>query len=132
MKLFKRKNKIKALSKEDLQWNKMWELWVEGKIDSPYFELMEYLNGINNGGHECHFDNYNNNGNLQEYVNQLTKILPDILKENLLLAYNIYKKDPDNLSTQDIETLKKCDSIYYKNEELVNEILKKRALEIEI
>lgn len=58
--IFKKKNKKEktvVLSQEDLQWNKMWDMWVEFEIESPYFKLMEYLNGINNGGHYCHFDN---------------------------------------------------------------------------
>ena len=47
--LFKKK-KVKLTEKE-LKWNKLWELWAEGHIDSPYSELMTYQSEINNGGH---------------------------------------------------------------------------------
>ena len=54
------------LNKEQLQWNKMWDLWVEGEVDSPYAELMEYQSQVNNGGHDQYFINVDNNGNLKK------------------------------------------------------------------
>ncbi len=38
--LFKKKNT--ELTKEAQQWNAMWDLWAQGKADSPYAELMTY------------------------------------------------------------------------------------------
>ena len=111
------------LSKEDLKWNMMWDLWVNGNIESPYTELMEYLNGVNNGGHNCHLDNINGNSDLKTYIDVLTQILPQPLKDNLLLAYNTYIKNPDDLSDEDVDILDKCDDVYYKNEELINNIV---------
>ena len=39
-KLFKKRKYV--LSKEDQKWNKMWSLWTEGQVKSPYAELMTY------------------------------------------------------------------------------------------
>ena len=51
MALFDLFKKNPRLTQEQLKWNKMWELWVEGKVESPYAELMTYQSEINNGGH---------------------------------------------------------------------------------
>ena len=134
--IFKRKtkkqNKAVQLSQEDLKWNKMWELWVDGEIESPYKELMEYYSGINNGGHHCHLDNIYNNRDLKEYVKQLKTILYGELKNNIEKAYNAYIENPDEANDDNVEILENCDSIFYKNEELITEILKERANKIEL
>ena len=96
--LFKKREKEEVaikLSIEDLKWNKMCDLWVKGEIETPYYELIEYLNGVNNGGHHCHLDNINGNEDLKKYVEVLTEILPEPLKSNIILAYNTYIKNPD-------------------------------------
>lgn len=133
-KFFKKRKKVEEveLSVEDLKWNKMWDLWINGEIEIPYAELMEYLNGVNNGGHHCHLDNVNGNRDLKEYVSALTEILPEPLKSNVLLAYNAYSKNPDDVSDENDEVLSNCDSVYYENEEMVNDILKNRASKIEL
>lgn len=46
------------------KWNKMWELWSEGKIASPYAELMTYQSEVNNGGHNQYFTNVENTSDL--------------------------------------------------------------------
>ena len=123
---------MSELSKEDLQWNKMMDLWVEEKLESPYLELIEYLSGINGEGHFCHFDNVSDNGNLKKYVATLMTILPQPLKSNIELAYKTYKINPDDMSDENNEILNNCDDIYYENEELINEILRERASKIKL
>ena len=44
------KKKKTELTEEQLKLNKMWELWVDEQVDSPYAELMNYQSEINNGG----------------------------------------------------------------------------------
>lgn len=116
---------------DDLKWNKLWDLWAEGKIESPYNELMEYLSGVNGGGHFCHFDNVSDNLDLKQYVTALTLILPEPLKGNVELAYNAYIVNPDDISEENEEILNNCDDVYYENEELINNILRERASKIE-
>ena len=43
------------LTEAEMKVNKMWDLWVEGKADSPAAELMKYQSEINNGGHDQYF-----------------------------------------------------------------------------
>ncbi len=113
-------------NKEELQWNKMMDLWVQEKLESPYLELIEYVNGVSGEGHYCHFDNVSDHKDLKQYVDVLVQILPEILKENLIQAYDAYTIDEDE------EVLNHCDDVYYDNEEIVNHILKEHAMKIEL
>ncbi len=136
---FKRKkrriDKPIELSKEDLQWNKMWDMWTTAEIESPYLELMDYIGGVNNGGHHCHLDNTYNRTDvkLKEYVDTLLSIIPEPLKSNLETAYKTYMINPDGeLGDENSDILDECDTVYYNNEELLNQILRERAKKIEL
>ena len=124
---FLKKKKVE-LTEEQKKWNKMWELWVEGQADSPYAELMTYQGEINNGGHSQYFTNVENTGDLQKEMTALQTVLPLKLKENLKKAYETYleleaKKEDEQLE----EVLNQCDSLFYENEEELNNILKAYA-----
>ena len=116
--------KKKTLSEKELKWNKMWNLWTEGKIEFPYAELMTYQSEINNGGHSQYFDNIENTGNLQKEMAELEQILPQALKANLLKAYKSYLALSENADDEKAEEIiEKCDEVYFINEELINQIL---------
>lgn len=123
---------MENLSKAGLQWNKMLDLWVEKKLESPYSELIEYSGGINGEGHYMHFDNVSGTEDLKVYVATLMTILPEPLKSNVELAYKTYKINPDDMDDENVAILDNCDHIYYKNEELIDEILKKRASKVKL
>ena len=76
--IFKKKNV--ELTEEQLKWNKMWELWTEEKVDSPYAELMTYQSEINNGGHDQYFTNVENTSDLSKEISALEQILSAELK----------------------------------------------------
>ncbi len=40
------KKKKVELTEEQQKWNKMWELWTEENVESPYSELMTYQRNI--------------------------------------------------------------------------------------
>lgn len=84
---FFKKSKVE-LTDEQKKWNKMWDLWVEGRTDSPYSELMTYQSEINNGGHDQYFFNIENSGNLQKEMAILKTVLPAKLRGNLQNAYS--------------------------------------------
>lgn len=128
----KKKAKIEELPEEALKWNKMWDLWVNGEIESPYKELMEYSSGINNGGHHCHFDNIYGNQDLSTYVEQLILILDEPLKSNITNAFNAYMENPDDASDENVAILEKCDNVFYKHEDKISRLLQERANKIEL
>ena len=129
--IFKKK-KIE-LTEEQLKWNKMWELWTEEKVSSPYAELMTYQSEINNGGHDQYFTNVENTGNLSKEISALEQILSAELKDNLNKAYKAYlileKNDEDEEAE---EALEKCDDVFYENEEEINRLLEEYACKIEL
>jgi tetratricopeptide (TPR) repeat protein len=127
------KKKKVELTEEQLKWNKMWELWTEEKVDSPYAELMTYQSEINNGGHDQYFTNVENISDLNKEISALEQILSAELKNNLNKAYKAYlileKKEEDEEAE---ETLEQCDDIFYENEEEINRLLEEYACKIEL
>ena len=129
---FFKKSKVE-LTDEQKKWNKMWDLWVEGRTDSPYSELMTYQSEINNGGHDQYFFNIENSGNLQKEMAVLKTVLPAELRDNLQNAYDAYLKLTNEESDEQAGTiLSQYDDEFYKVEEDINRILREYASQIEL
>ena len=129
---FFKKSKVK-LTDEQKKWNKMWDLWAEGRADSPYAELMTYQSEINNGGHDQYFFNIENSGNLQKEMAVLKTVLPAKLRDNLQNAYDAYLKLTNEESDEQAGTiLSQYDDEFYKVEEDINRILREYASQIEL
>ena len=112
------------LTEEQQKWNKMWGLWEEGKVESPYAELMTYQSEVNNGGHDQYFFNIENTDDLQMVLSVLETVLPQILKDNLKKAYEAYlvlEVNRDNEKAE--EVISQCDDVFYENETQINGIL---------
>ena len=119
------------LSDEQKKWNKMWDLWTEGRADSPYKELMSYQSEVNNGGHDQYFFNIENSGNLQKEMAVLKTVLPAKLRDNLQNAYDAYLKLTNEESDEQAGTiLSQYDDEFYKGEEEINCILRAYASKI--
>ena len=128
--IFKKKTQ---LSEENLKENKMWDLWVEQKAESPYAELMTYQSEVNNGGHLQYFDNVKNTGDLQKELSVLEQILSQDLKENLKEAYKAYLIFEENEDDETVdEILDGCDNRFDDKQEDINVILKEYASKIEL
>ena len=129
---FFKKSKVK-LTDEQKKWNKMWDLWVEDRTDSPYSELMTYQSEIYNGGHDQYFFNIENSGNLQKEMAVLKTVLPAKLRDNLQNAYDAYLKLTNEESDEQAGTiLSQYDDEFYKVEEDINRILREYASQIEL
>ena len=128
---FLKKKKVK-LTKEQCKWNKMWDLWSEEKVDSPYGQLMTYQSEINNGGHDQYFTNVENIADLQNEVSVLETILPVIHKDNLRKAYKAYLALKEKEDEHSEEILEQCDDVFYENEAELNSILEEYAQKIEL
>ena len=127
------KKKEVQLTDEQKKWNKMWELWTEGEVDSPYAELMTYQSEINNGGHDQYFLNVENTGDLKKEMSALETVLSAKLKNNLQKAYKAYlvleEKEDDEKAE---EIMEECDDVFYENEEEINHILEEYSAKIEL
>ena len=121
------------LTEEELKWNKMWDLWAEGEVESPYAELMTYQSEINNGGHGQYFCNVENNDDLGKEISVLETILSDKLIENLHKAYKAYLVLEENEDDEKAEEImKQCDDTFYENEEEINSKLQAYADKIRL
>lgn len=120
----KRKKTRVELTDSQLKWNKLWDLWVEGKVESPIGELMTYQSEINNGGHSQYFFNTENTDDLQMNLVNVLSILPKELKDNLENAYKAYMVLEQNEDDEEAEEiLEKCDDFFYENEQKIIPIL---------
>ena len=128
---FFKKKKIE-LTEEQLKWNKMWELWAQGKVDSPYAELMTYQGEINNGGHYQYFTNVENTGNISKEISALQTILPENLKKILPQAYEAYLTLEEKENEKSEEIITQSDKVFFENEEKINRILEEYAAKIEL
>lgn len=129
---FFKKNKAE-LNDEQKKWNKIWDLWVEGRAESPYAELMTYQSEINNGGHDQYFLNIENSGNLKKEMMALATVLPTKLRDNLQNAYDAYLKlTNEEYDEQADAILSQYDDEFYKAEEKINCILREYASKIMI
>lgn len=130
--IFKKKRKVE-LTEQQLKWNKIWDLWVEKKAETPYAELMTYQSEVNNGGHDQYFTNVENVGDIQKEMSALEQILSEKLNNNLKKAYKAYlvleEKEEDEKAE---ETLEQCDDVFYENEEEINHALEEYAAKIEL
>ena len=125
------KKKKVELSDEQKKWNKMWDLWASGQIDSPYAELMAYQSEVNNGGHDQYFVNVENVSDLRKEMEALAMILPETLQHNLQIAYQAYLESSEKGVDQSADgILEKCDDVYFENEEQINGLLKAYAKRI--
>lgn len=117
----------KDLSDEDRRWNRMWDLWVAGKAESPYAELMEYESEVNNGGHSQYFFNVANCGDLKASAELLLTILPEPLCANFQKAYEAFSAQEDICDDDNWELFETCDTFFYNNEKLLLDLLKHYA-----
>ena len=127
------KKKNVELTEEQQRWDKIWDLWTEGKAASPYSEIMTYQSEINNGGHDQYFFNVENTGDIQKEMSMLKTVLSEILKDNLEKAYQAYllleEIDDDEKAEAVME---QCDDVFYENEEEINRLLEEYATKIEL
>ena len=130
---FFKKSKTSDLTDEQRKWNGMWDLGVEGRVDSPYAELMTYQSEINNGGHDLYFINLENSVDLQANIAILETVLPEELQANLRKAYSAYLQLKNGKSDMQLEKImSQCDDDFYKDEEEINCILRAYATRIEL
>ena len=122
-----------VISEADEKWNRIWDLWAEGEIESPYNELMTYQSEVNNGGHHQYFLNTENNGDVRKDIDALCTILSSVLTENIQTAFKSYVElEQDKNIEANEEILEQCDDVFYENEEMINGILERFCKEAEI
>ena len=114
------------------KWNALWDLWANGKADSPCDELMTYISEVNNGGHSQYFINREKTGDLKTEISVLKKHLPFKLWLNLWLSHKAHLCYEKNESGAAEFVLMWCDMVFDLDEADLNRILEKYAEKIDL
>lgn len=109
------------------KWNLLWDMWMEGTVQSPYAELMEYESEVNNGGHSQYFFNVANCGDLKAAVRVVLEILPNPLHDNLKRGYDAFAAQDDICDDDNEELFEECDDVFYENEDVLIAVLQAYA-----
>lgn len=128
---FLKKKEVK-LTDEQKKWNKMWDIWADGKSEPPYKELMTYQSEVNNGGHDQYFTNTESISDIQKEISVLKTVLPPKLRDNLEKAYRTYLLSEENDDENAVEIMDECDDVFYKYEIEINHLLEEYAPKIEL
>ena len=132
MALFGWFRKEEELPVADRKWNKMWDLWVEGKIPSPYDELMRYQSEVYNGGHSQYFWNTDQSYDLKAEVEALLTILPPVLAEYVHRFYVAFTAAGNDLNHETKILSEACENEFYEHEKEINKLLEDYAATIEL
>lgn len=111
------------LTEKERKWNMMWDKWMEGTIESPYAELIEYDEEINNGGHYQYFFNVAVLGGSPESIEMIIELLPAPLNDNLKKAFDAFSSQEDDCDDSNFDLFQECDEFFYENETLLLEAL---------
>ena len=131
--MFKKKSKTVPLTEEQLRWNQIWDIWAEGKAESPYTELMAYQGDVGNGGHSQFFGNLSATGDLQNTMAVLKEVLSYDLKQNLENAYKAHLRFEENYEDEEAERMiDACDSFFFERESEITQMLEQYASTIEL
>lgn len=123
-----RKKKPVELTDEEKSWNKLWELYDNGELDSidhGIYCLCEYDSGVNGEGHSGFFCNSDNCDTLNDLISTLKTVLPESHRLNLMTAYEAYETDNED------DVCEKADDFFYDNEEDILKILQSFADNLE-
>lgn len=122
--IFSKKKKSVELTDEEKSWNKLWELYSNGELDSidhGIYCLCEYDSGVNGEGHSGFFCNSDNCDTLDDLIGTLKTVLPESHCLNLMAAYEAYETDNED------GVCEKADDFFYENEEDILKILQSFA-----
>lgn len=109
-------------SSDEEAWNNLWKLYADMNVSKENELLCDYHSGVNGGGHHCFFDNCRE---CEELISILNSLLPKTFFDTINKAYSAYLKDKRVTALCD-----KADRYFYKNEQIIVDILLQKAREL--
>lgn len=116
----------KILNLRQQRWMFMWNEWLKDNLCEPLEQLCTYDNEMTSHGHLHFFESFENDDNLNYFLNILYEELPEKISENLKKAYLIYKKykseiknGVEYLPLEEENIFLEVDEFYYNNELLI-------------
>ena len=117
-----------SLTPEERKWRKMWQMWLDEAIETPYAELMTYFDAMDGGGHFQYFEDLRTKKHIKKNISALSNILPAELLQNLKNAYNLFLTSAQPSEECFIE----YDDFYFDNIEKVGSVLEEYSLKKEL
>lgn len=127
--IFKKKE---PLTDEQLKMEHLWELWRLEEVPEPYNTLMTYYKEIKKEGHTRFFLNIAFCGEVEKAVEKIGTLLPEILRENLKVAYSHYVVLVNEENEETEKKIAECDKIFDENEQLLLDIIQGYADTLEV
>lgn len=127
--IFKKKE---PLTDEQLKMEHLWELWRLEEVPEPYNTLMTYYKEIKKEGHTRFFLNIAFCGEVEKAVEKIGTLLPEILRENLKVAYSYYVVLVNEENEETEKKIAECDKVFDENEQLLLDIIQGYADTLEV
>ncbi len=127
--IFKKKE---PLTDEQLKMEHLWELWRLEEVPEPYNTLMTYYKEIKKEGHTRFFLNIAFCGEVEKAVEKIGALLPEILRENLKVAYSHYVVLVNEENEETEKKISECDRVFDENEQLLLDMIQEYADTLEV
>lgn len=119
---------------DEKKWNKLYDLFSDDLLPSPYAELIAYEGETFHNGHMAFFCSHTVLGDLSQVMPPLLSVLRGGLKENLERAYRAFSEyDALRMEEDALEAiLDECDAVFREGKEEVTGILREYARTIKL
>ena len=113
----------------ELKWNRMWVLWMNNKLESPYQEALNYENEVRNESHLEYFKWFEENSDIEKEISMTKQVFQNTrIEEIIKTAYNAYlslkKNDTDEEARK---ILAHCDEMFAECEDKIEKVLESIA-----
>jgi hypothetical protein len=85
----------------ELKWNRMWVLWMNNKLETPYQEALNYDNEVRCEGHLQYFKWFDENSDIEKEVSMTIQVFNDTKIEDIIKkAYDAYLRLKKNTADE--------------------------------
>jgi hypothetical protein len=114
------------------KWNKMWMLWMNDKLESPYQEILTYENEVRNGSHLHYFNWIQEHEDFEKIIDVVSLNLKGTVLEPIFnKAYAAYQELDQNEETAN-QILQFCDDAFAEAADDIENFLETIASKIQL
>ena len=114
------------------KWNKMWMLWMNDKLESPYQEILTYENEVRNGSHLQYFNWIQEHEDFEKIIDVVSLNLEGTVLEPIFSkAYTAYLELDQNEEDAN-QILLACDASFGDERDNIEKYLETIASKIQL
>lgn len=114
------------------KWYKMWQLWMNNRLESPYQEILTYENEVRNGSHLQYFNWIQEHEDFEKTVNVvLLNLKGTVLEPIFNKAYTAYQELDQNEEVAN-QILLACDASFGDERDNIEKYLETIAAKIKL